>query len=89
MGLERVQRAPGGVDVHRFAAPPEDVVGERRQILHMIEVGVGDEDVVDLRLPVELEGAGERTRVDGQMPIDQEAGRAVTRGFAAMTAEDG
>ena len=57
-------------------------------VLHVVEVGVGEEDVVH---PVELgeiEARGERARVERQPAVDEEAGAAVAAQLAAGGPQD-
>ena len=66
----------------------DEKVGHERHVLHVIEVAMSQEDVVDPQDLVELEGGGDCPRVDAEGFVEQEAGRLVPGQLAAMTAED-
>jgi hypothetical protein len=74
------------VDGDRLVAPADDQIRHQRQILHVIEMAVAHEDVVDLAELLERQRARERARVERQHAVHEEA-RGATRGkLTTMTA---
>ena len=54
----------------------------------MVEVAVGEEDVVHPGQRGEVEGGGERTGIEGQDPVDEEAGAPAAGQLSTVAAED-
>jgi hypothetical protein len=54
----------------------------------VVEVSVGDEHVLDAGLGAERQGAGDRTRLEEDVAVDEEAGQAPFRHAATMAAQD-
>ena len=74
MLAEDIQHLERADQLDRAAPESEHVVGEEADVFHVIEVRVGDEDVVDLALFFEAESASGGASVDQDVPVDQEAG---------------
>src|SRR6267378_2184790 len=86
--VHRLNRLGRTVDDDRLLPPTDQDVGHQRHVLHVIEMAVGEEDVVDLQDLVEPQDGGDRAAVHAQLPVDEEAGRAVLGQLSAVAAED-
>ncbi|MCZ7685155.1 MAG: hypothetical protein M5U28_42850 [Sandaracinaceae bacterium] len=64
------------------------VVGQRGQVLDVIEVGVAHQHRLDPPLLLQREHAGDRARVERHAPVEEEARRLVLRSLAAVAPED-
>jgi hypothetical protein len=65
-----------------------DVVHEERQPHRVVEVCVGDEDVLDAGLGAERQSASDRARLEEDVAVDEEARQAPLRDAAAVATED-
>src|SRR5205823_9623906 len=63
-------------------------VGHQRNVLHVIEVAVREEDVVDLQDLLEAQHGGDGAAVHAQLPVDEETRRAMLGKLSAVAAED-
>src|SRR5439155_25281199 len=81
-------RLRGAVHEHPLLPLSDQQIGHQRDVLHVIEMRMGEEDVVDLEDVVELQGGGDRPAVDGQLLLDEESGGAVSGKLAAVAPED-
>jgi len=86
--VHRLHGLARAVDDDRLLPLPDQQVGHERDVLHVIEMAVRQEDVVDPQDLVELQAGGDRPRVDAQSIAEQEAGGLVSGELAAVTAED-
>ena len=86
--VHRLHRLAGAVDDDGLLPLADEEVGHERHVLHVIEVAVGQEDVVDPQDLVQLERGGDRPRIDAERLVEQETGRLVSGQLAAMTAEN-
>jgi len=68
-------------------AGPRHAVGQQADGQHVVEVGMGDEDVIDLRHLVEREVADAGSGVDQHVVVDEEGGRAAAGRDRAGTTE--
>ena len=69
-------------------AAPDEQVGEEGQVLDVVEVGVGDDDVVDQGQLIERQGLAHAAGVEGEDAVDKEAGCAAVGELAAVTPQD-
>ena len=76
-----------GVDIHRLFDLPDDVVRQKEDAFHVIEVRMADQDIVDLCLRPNAEGRGDRAGVHHQNVVHQEPRRVVANGFRTGTPE--
>jgi hypothetical protein len=67
-----------------MAAP---IVGEVGQPADVVEVGVGQEDVLDAELLRQVQRRGDRPRLEEDHAVQQDAGEVPRRRRAALTAE--
>src|SRR3990172_6632551 len=63
-------------------------IGEERHVLHVVEVRVREQDVVDPEQLFQRERGGERAGVDGEAVVDEEARRPARAQLTAPAAED-
>src|SRR5258707_5683442 len=63
----------GGMDSHRTGAPANHQIREQGEVFDVIEMTVGEQNVVDLRKLLERKGRGERSRVKREGVVDQKA----------------
>ena len=75
------------VDAQGEAGRAEVVVDEEGQGAGVVEVRVRDQDVLDLDLLLERQGARDPARVEGEGVVDEERGHPVPGDVAAVTAE--
>ena len=74
---------------HRIVAKVTDAVEQERQAQHVVEVGMGEEHVVDLHQLFEVERGKAAAGVDQHVVVDQQAGGVAPAADAAAAAQDG
>jgi hypothetical protein len=64
------------------------IVGNGRQIANVVEMGVADEASFEPALRFERQPARERSRIEGEIVVDQERARSMLGRLPAVTADD-
>jgi hypothetical protein len=76
-----------GPDGDRRLPPADDEVGEEREVLHVVEVAVGEDDVVHAGQRREVERGGQRAGVERERSVHEEAGAPAPGELTAVTAQ--
>ena len=86
---QHVQHRRQRMHRHRRAAQVADAVEQERQAQHMIEVGMGEEHMVDLQQLFEVERGEAAAGVDQYVVVNQQAGGVAPAADAAAAAQYG
>src|SRR5512139_2535008 len=76
---ERLDHRRDSNDVHAVAfSQKEEVVRKEWDSHDVIEVGMGDEDMLQPQLTLDVKSIGQASRVKQDVPVQQKAGRPVS-----------
>src|SRR5216683_1137006 len=77
-----------GMDSHRTTASADHQIREQGQVFDVIEMTVGEQNVVKLRKLLEREGRGQRSRVKREAVVDQKASGPIIGQLATVATQD-